>query len=83
MSTEQLIINVRFLRHRKNLSQESVALSIESDRKVVSQWETGWCLPQTDDLIKLSELYGITIDDLVREDMTQSDQFNKEWYKNT
>ena len=34
----------------------------------VYQWETGVSLPRTDKLVRLAELYGCTVDDLLKDD---------------
>ena len=55
------------LRSQKGLSQLELAEKLEVSRQSVSKWETGQSVPDLDKLIKLSDLFGITVDELVRE----------------
>lgn len=52
-------------RKRAGLSQGEVAEALNVSRQAVSRWETGLALPSTDNLAKLSKLYGISIDALL------------------
>lgn len=52
-------------RKQAGLSQGEVAEALEVSRQAVSRWETGLALPSTDNLAKLSKLYGISIDALL------------------
>ena len=55
------------LRTQQGLSQLELAEKLEVSRQSVSKWETGQSVPDLDKLIKLSDLFGITVDELVRE----------------
>ena len=57
----------RLLKYRKlhNLSQEKLAEQIGVSRQAVSKWERGEASPDTDNLIALSKLYNISLDELV------------------
>ena len=57
----------RLLKYRKlhNLSQEKLAEQIGVSRQAVSKWERGEASPDTDNLIALSKLYKISLDELV------------------
>mgnify|MGYP000173235173 CR=1 FL=1 len=55
------------LRNQQGLSQLELAEKLEVSRQSVSKWETGQSVPDLDKLIKLSDLFGITVDELVRE----------------
>lgn len=56
------------LRTAQNLSQGDLAERLEVSRQSVSKWETGQSVPDLDKIIKLADLFGITVDELVRED---------------
>lgn len=56
-----------FLRKREGLSQEKVGESVGVSRQSVYKWESGTVVPGTEYLIRLSKLYGLTLDDLVNE----------------
>lgn len=55
------------LRTQQGLSQLELAERLGVSRQSVSKWETGQSVPDLDKLIKLSDLFGITVDELVRE----------------
>ena len=56
------------LRSREGLSQEDVAEKLNVSRQSVSKWETGQSVPELDKLLALSELYCVSLDDLVRDE---------------
>ena len=55
------------LRTEKGLSQEDLAEQLGVSRQSVSKWETGQSVPDLDKIIKLADLFGVTVDELVRE----------------
>lgn len=55
------------LRTGRNLSQGELAEKLEVSRQSVSKWETGQSVPELDKLIKLADLFGVSVDQLVRE----------------
>lgn len=56
------------LRKEKNLSQEALAEKLGISRQAVSKWERAEASPDTDNLIMLARLYGISLDDLLQTD---------------
>lgn len=55
------------LRNQQGLSQLELAERLGVSRQSVSKWETGQSVPDLDKLIKLAGLFGISVDELVRE----------------
>ena len=53
-------------RRAQGLSQEDLAESLNVSRQSVSKWETDGSIPDLDKLVALSELFGITLDQLVK-----------------
>ena len=53
------------LRTQKGMSQGDLAEALEVSRQSISKWETGSSVPELDKLIKLSQLFGISLDELV------------------
>ena len=53
-------------RLNKCYSQEQLANELGVDRSTVAKWESGKSLPRTELLIKLADIFGCTIDELVR-----------------
>lgn len=56
------------LRTDQGLSQGDLAEKLNVSRQSVSKWETGQSVPDLDKIIKLADLFGVTVDDLVREE---------------
>ncbi len=64
MTLGEKIAKLRSLRH---LSQGDLAEQVGVSRQSVSKWETGSSTPDLDKLIALSEVFGITLDALVKD----------------
>lgn len=58
---------LQVLRKEKGLSQEKLAEILSVSRQAVSKWESGQTYPEIEKLIVLSDLFKITLDDLVRD----------------
>ncbi len=56
------------LRTRLGLSQEELAEKLGVSRQSVSKWETGQSVPDLEKIIKLADLFGVSVDELVREE---------------
>lgn len=54
------------LRKQNSLSQEALAEKLGISRQAVSKWERAEASPDTDNLILLSRIYGISMDELLR-----------------
>lgn len=50
------------LRTQNNLSQEKLAEKLGVSRQSISKWEQGYAVPDTDNMFKLSKLYGMSVD---------------------
>ena len=53
------------LRKQKGLSQEELANRLNVSRQTVSKWEVGDSTPDMEKLIAISEMFGISLDELV------------------
>lgn len=53
------------LRIKKNLSQGDLADALEVSRQSVSKWENNSAVPELDKLIRMAQIFGVTIDELV------------------
>lgn len=60
------------LRKEKGLSQEAFAEKLGVSRQSVSKWESGSALPDTDKIVAMSELFGVSTDFLLKEDICES-----------
>ena len=56
----------KFYRERKKFTQDDVAEVLGIDRSSVAKWETGKVLPRGLLMLRVAELYGCTVDDLLR-----------------
>lgn len=54
------------LRKANNLSQEALAAKLGASSQTVGEWERAEISPDTEQLIKLSELYQVSVDDLLK-----------------
>lgn len=55
------------LRKQKGMTQESLAEKLGITRQAVANWEMGISCPDLENLIQLSDLFHISLDDLVRD----------------
>ena len=62
--------NLQHLRATRNLTQEQLAMLLGVSRQSVSKWEAERAYPETDKLLKLCDLFGCTLDELVSGDLT-------------
>ena len=60
---------LRANRERLGLSQEDVAHAIYVSRQTMSSWERGKTYPDVQSLMLLSQLFGVSIDELVKGDV--------------
>lgn len=66
--------NLQFLRRTNgNLTQEKLAQQLGVSRQTVSRWESAEAWPEIPKLLELCEVFGCTLDDLIRRDMTAGD----------
>ena len=61
------------LRKEKGLSQETFAEALGVSRQSVSKWESGSALPDTDKIIAMSELFGVSTDYLLKDDAVSTE----------
>ena len=72
------------LRKKHNLSQEELAEKLGVSRQAVSKWERSEASPDTDNIIALAKIYGLTLDELIygekenKEDAAKDNQFESE-----
>ena len=59
---------LQHLRASRKLSQEELAGRLDVSRQAVTKWENGQAFPDFPNLVRLSELFGVSIDRLVRQE---------------
>ena len=62
------------LRRKSGMSQEQLADRLGVTRQSVSKWEGGTAMPELVKLISLSELFGVSVDYLVKDWMEEPDE---------
>ena len=60
--------NLKYLRKTTGQSQEEVAEKLGVSRQTVAKWENGDSMPDLENSVALAEMFGVTLDDLVRYD---------------
>ena len=62
---------LQLIRKSKGLTQEELADMLYVSRQAVAKWESGQAYPDIENLIRLSEVFLVTIDHLVKDDECQ------------
>ena len=65
---------IREQRNKLSMSQEELAERIYVSRQTISSWENGKTYPDINSLVMLSEVFGITIDSLIKGDLEIMEQ---------
>lgn len=64
--------NIKSLRKRKGLSQEELAIKLNVVRQTISKWEQGLSVPDSEMLIKISEIFEVSVSTLLGENIPES-----------
>ncbi|WP_394457249.1 helix-turn-helix domain-containing protein (plasmid) [Leuconostoc suionicum] len=64
---------IKIIRENKKISQEDMAKSLHVSGQAVSNWERGKGYPDISNIIMISDLYEISLDELIREDKNYKD----------
>ena len=67
---------LRDARNAAKLTQESAAESLGVSRQTISNWETGKTYPDIVSVIRMSDLYSVSLDCLLKEEKTVSNNLN-------
>ncbi len=65
MENEKIGSFIKKLREEKNLTQEELARLIPIGRGAVSKWERGVTIPDSITLLKLSEIFNVSINEIL------------------
>ncbi|CDD09150.1 putative uncharacterized protein [Clostridium sp. CAG:349] len=57
--------NIRFFRKTNNLTQEELSKQLGGSKNLVSNYENGISTPDIYTLVKLADIFDITLDELV------------------
>ncbi len=64
MKNTDLCENIKKYRHINELTQQEIADRLGIDRTTYSKYESGKATPQFNNIIKLSEIYGVSVGEL-------------------
>ena len=64
--------NLKFLLKEKNLSKIQLSKELNITRQAINDWTSNNVYPIYDNLIKLSEIFNVSIDDLLKKDLEES-----------
>ncbi|MFR7403323.1 MAG: helix-turn-helix transcriptional regulator [Coriobacteriaceae bacterium] len=64
--------NLQHLRATHAMTQEQLALMLGVSRQSVTKWEAEKSYPEMDKLLKLCQIFDVTLEDLVQGDLTTS-----------
>lgn len=76
---------IKQIRNNEKLTQEQFAEKISVSRNAVAKWETNRGYPDIQNLITISEIFNISLDELIREDSKVKDKIiaessSKKWH---
>lgn len=67
----QLSNNLKYLRKSNNYTQADMAKVLKVSQRSVSFYESGEKRPSYEGILNLSELFGVTVDDLLKKDLSK------------
>jgi DNA-binding XRE family transcriptional regulator len=70
--------NIKFLRKKFSYTQETFAEALEINRPSVGAYEEGRADPRLPTLSKMAELFKVTVDELINEDLTKENHMPKQ-----
>lgn len=65
MNIKKMGLFIKTLRENQDLTQEELAKSIPISRQAVSKWERGLAVPDTVVLLKLSEIFNVSVNEIL------------------
>lgn len=77
MDTKKIGIFLKDLRNEKGMTQEQLGEMIGVSNKTISRWETGKYMPPVDCLNMLSDIYNISINEILGGERASGDEFTK------
>ncbi|MBQ2953325.1 MAG: NAD(P)H-dependent glycerol-3-phosphate dehydrogenase [Clostridia bacterium] len=66
MDNQAIGASLAHMRRYYRITQDELAARLGVSRQAVSRWETGAGLPDVAQLMRLSKIYGVTVDDILR-----------------
>ena len=63
--------NIIYLRTKNNLTQLELAEKLNYSDKAISRWERGEAIPDAKVLVAMSEIFGVTIDNMLKKEIKE------------
>ena len=77
MDAKKIGIFLKELRNKKGMTQEQLGEMVGVSNKTISRWETGNYMPPVDCLNMLSDIYNISINEILAGERASGDAFTK------
>lgn len=68
--------NFKFLREKNKMTQEEIAKKLEKDYSTIGKWEKGQRYPIMLDVIRISQIFNVSLEDLILKDLRIIDENN-------
>lgn len=66
--------NLKELRKKKGYSQQELAIRLNVVRQTISKWEKGLSVPDADTLIKMAEIFEVSVNELLGAELEAKDE---------
>lgn len=73
--------NLQMIRTKHNITQEQFAEQLEVTRQSVSKWESGASYPEMNTILKICEMYQVSMDELMRGTLAEKDNATNEKFE--
>ncbi len=73
--------NLKALREKSGMTQEQLAERMEVSRQTISKWESGVSFPEMEKMIQLTELFGCSMDALLKGSIQHTNQDEAKAYE--
>ncbi len=70
--------NLKYLRKERGLTQEKLAEKLNISRQAVAKWENGDSMPDSENLKEISNMFGVSIDQLLDNNKGKNNTFYKD-----
>ena len=77
MDTQKIGLFLKELRKENNMTQEQLGERIGVTNKTISRWETGSYMPPVESLVLLSDIYDISINEILAGERVEEDKIKE------
>lgn len=69
---------LKAIRKKRGYSQQQMAQKLHLTQGAISQWENGLTVPAADQLLSLAEVFGVSVDEILRDEQPEEKNAKKE-----